>query len=200
MHFRKVKNPPVLVFQVPLTGDSLNDGDAFLLDDGGKIYTWFGANCSPFEKSRAANLAFNMAENRFGRATVIPDVGNDDDDFWALLGGKTDVKTAESFVNEHVPSVAEISMYILSHSGGALKISQVSPSRENLRTGDVCVVDAGQQVFVWVGRGSSLGEQQQTMLIIENYLKENRRTRTTSVTRVLEGQEHKCTGFEKTIQ
>ena len=77
-------------FQVPLKCSSLNDGDAFLLDAGEKIYTWFGSSVSAFEKNMSATMAHNIRQNRltFGRCDFILDVDDDNEDFWELLGGK----------------------------------------------------------------------------------------------------------------
>lgn len=178
-------------FQVPLTYESLNEGDAFLLDHGKTIFTWFGENCSPFEKSHAAEMAHNMAGNRHGHCTVVSDVEDDNEEFWELLGGKGAIKPAEAVTDEDVASAPELKMYTFSHEGGKLKIDQLEPERDNLDTNKVCIVDKGAQVYIWVGKESSKTEQQQAMLIIEGHLKVNGRTKTTSVMRVLEGQENR---------
>jgi hypothetical protein len=53
-------------FEVPLKCSLLNDGDAFLLDAGSIIYTWFGSTVSEFERSKSVSVAHNLRQNRLG--------------------------------------------------------------------------------------------------------------------------------------
>eukprot|EP00566_Odontella_aurita_P001449 CAMPEP_0113548138 /NCGR_PEP_ID=MMETSP0015_2-20120614/12733_1 /TAXON_ID=2838 /ORGANISM="Odontella" /LENGTH=372 /DNA_ID=CAMNT_0000448747 /DNA_START=23 /DNA_END=1141 /DNA_ORIENTATION=- /assembly_acc=CAM_ASM_000160 len=182
------KNNVTCSFEVPLACASLNEGDAFLLDIGKEIYTWYGSECSPFEKSKAANLAHNIATGRHGITNVTVDVDDDNEAFWELLGGKGEVMPATAVTDEVVPD-EEKSLYSFSHEGGKLIIEEIEPSRENLDGEKVCVLDNGSQVYVWIGNKSSKSEQEQAMLIVENFLKNHGRTTTTSVMRVKEGQE-----------
>ena len=69
-------------------------------------------------------------------------------------------------------------------------------SMNNLVTGDVCMVDTGKTVFVWIGNESSFREQAQAMLYAERYLKGLGRVHLTQIVRVLEGQECRISGFQ----
>lgn len=73
--------------EVPVTRDSLNQRDAFVLDAGSKIYIWCGESCSPFEKNAANTLAEQKEAEpeRCGDSKATHDI---DDAFWALLGGE----------------------------------------------------------------------------------------------------------------
>ena len=84
-------------FQVPLRCSSLHHGDAFLLDAGDRIYTWFGDAVSAFEKSKSAQMAHNIRQHRlsFGSCECVLDVEDDDEEFWQLLGGKGEIKPAQ---------------------------------------------------------------------------------------------------------
>lgn len=185
-------------FQVPLACSSLNDGDAFLLDSGSTIYTWFGTQSSPFEKERTAQMAHNMAENRHGRCKVEVDVDDDNEEFWALLGGKGEIQ-APSPTETEEPVEHETKMYVLSDAGGSIKITEVPADRNYLVSGDVCLIDGGDRVYVWIGTDSSAREHQVSMLVVEKHLKAMGRTKTTTVTRVLEGQESRCRGFSSIL-
>lgn len=80
-------------FQVPPKCSSLNQGDAFLLDAGNIIMTWFGSSVSPFEKSKSAMVAHNIKENRLKDCEVFLDVDDDFEQFWGKLGGvQSDIK------------------------------------------------------------------------------------------------------------
>lgn len=83
-------------FEVPLSCSSLNDGDAFLLDAGDRIYTWFGSSVSGFEKAKSALVAHNLKEARLKvNCECILDVMDGNEEFWELLGGKGEIKPAE---------------------------------------------------------------------------------------------------------
>lgn len=186
-------------FQVPLTCKSLNDGDAFLLDAGSTIFTWFGTQSSPFEKERTAQMAHNLAENRHGHCKVIVDVEDDNEEFWSLLGGRGEIQAPSPDEDDEPLEEQETKMYVLSDAGGTIKITEVPADKSNLVSGDVCLIDAGHQVYVWIGNSSSKREHQVSMLVVEKHLKAMNRTKTTEVTRVLEGQEHRCRGFNSVL-
>jgi len=183
-------------YQVPLKCSSLNDGDAFLLDDDDKIYTWFGSSVSAFEKSKSATMAHNIKQNRLGNCECILDVEDDNEDFWQLLGGKGKIKPAvEGCVENEDPVVKK--MYIVSDTSGATKVKEVPLEKSNLESYHVCIVDAGKNVYVWIGKLSSKGEKQQAMLIVNRYIKSMGRANETCITRVTEGQERRCRSFLK---
>lgn len=189
LHIRR-KNNVTCSFEVPLACASLNEGDTFLLDTGKEIYTWYGSECSPFEKSKAAALAHNIANGRHGVTNVTVDVDDENDAFWELLGGKGEIKPATAVTDEVIPD-EEKALYLFSHEGGKLIIQEVAVGAENLDGEKVCVLDNGSHVYVWIGNRSSKSEQEQAMLLVENYLKNHGRTKTTSVMRVKEGQEQR---------
>jgi hypothetical protein len=99
--------------QVPLACSSLNDGDAFVLDAGATIYTWFGTQSPPFEKERTAQMAHNLAEQRHGHAQVIVDVGDECHKFWELLGGKGEIQAPSPADDEELLE-QETKLYVLS--------------------------------------------------------------------------------------
>jgi len=194
--FRVVKKKgekTVRCFQVPVSCSSLNQGDAFVLDTGKKIFTWFGSMVSPFEKSKAAQVAHNMRENRLGDCETFPDIDDENEDFWKLLGGRSEIGPAQD--DAPVMKQAVKKMYLLSDANGSVKVKQIPLVRDNLVSNDVCLVDGGDCVYIWTGNGSNENEKQQALLISHRYLVAMGRHLTTSVTRVLEGQEARCPEF-----
>jgi len=180
-------------FEVPMACSSLNDGDAFLLDAGEKIYTWFGSSVSGFEKSKSATVAHNLREGRLGDCECILDVGDDDEGFWELLGGKGEIKHAEEGVEES--SESDKKMYVVSDAGGTVKVKEVPLEKSSLVSEDVCIVDVGEHLYVWIGKGSTVGEKQHGMMVSSRFLTAMGRSGSTHVTRVVEGQERRCRPF-----
>lgn len=210
--FRKVKEGdqeslPVRLYRIQKDGkvtrcfhvlaniSSLNHGDCFVLDAGKTIYTWFGDHASPFEKNKAGEIAHNLQFHRHGDAVLIEEVGDDNDDFWSFLGGRGDIQSNGKYEARSMPIVEETKMSILSDVDSFLKITDCEVLQSNLESGDVCLIDTGRIVYVWIGKQSSLREQNQAVIYAEKYLKGLSRDAWTQIIRVLEGQESRVSGF-----
>lgn len=196
--------------QIPIHGSDdapggLNHADAFVLDCNDKVYTWFGDTCSPFEKNKAAQVAHNITKSRNGEAILVEDVGDDDSQdedaiaFWDVIGCKRDdlpQDTKYSIDNDgdSFPNQAT-KLSVLSDQDSFIKVEERPASMENLVTDDVCLVDTGKTIFVWIGKGSSLREQAQAMILAQKYITNHQRGKNTTIVRVLEGQEKRVDGF-----
>jgi hypothetical protein len=195
-------------FLVKPMASSLNHGDAFILDAGTVVYTWYGDDCSPFEKQNAIQIAGTMVNSRRGnKATLVQDVGNgnntgddDMDTFWELLGGKGDIAPASAVTDDVVPDEHASKMYMLTEddSDGRLVITMVNPSsKDALDSTGVAMIDIGPEIIVWVGAKANKREQSQAMALVATYLKNWNREKNTRVSRILEGQEKRCKGWAK---
>ncbi|KAL3763153.1 hypothetical protein ACHAW5_004656 [Stephanodiscus triporus] len=149
---------------------------------------------SPFERNMCVTVAHNIKENRLGKCQVFSNIGNDGGEFWELLGGMGEIKPAEEMPAE-VQEMTAKKMYVISDSSGMITMKEVPPSKSSLVSDDVCIVDAGSDAYVWIGKGATTAEKQQAMLLSSRYLKEIGRYESTRVTRVLEGQEGRCKPF-----
>uniref|UniRef100_A0A7S3Q837 Gelsolin-like domain-containing protein n=1 Tax=Chaetoceros debilis TaxID=122233 RepID=A0A7S3Q837_9STRA len=189
--------------QVPLASSSMNQSDAFVLDAGSVIYSWFGENCSPFEKSKASAIAHNLTIQRNGETSKEEDVGDDNADFWEALGGnKGDIKdVGEDTINAKDSTLKhDPKMYILSDVDSILSVSECdSTDKSNLVSDDVCLIDAGTKVFVWIGKGSSLREQSQAMILAQKVISGFNRGKGANIVRVLQGQEGRVKGFNQML-
>mmetsp|Transcript_91504 Transcript_91504/g.222204 ORF Transcript_91504/g.222204 Transcript_91504/m.222204 type:complete len:204 (-) Transcript_91504:137-748(-) len=178
----------VHIVQVPTERDSLNQGDAFVLDGGVKIYTWFGGESSPFEKQAANTYAENIENERSGKAKVL----EPDDNFWALLGGPGEVKAAAEVPVLPAPKpVGEGVLFKLSDATGDLQCQEVGRGdlqKSMLSTDSVYICDPGHQLMVWTGRGASDRERRTAMITATKYLRFSSKPLTTSVSMVREGQ------------
>ena len=78
------------VFTVPLSGESLNEGDCFVLDLGLQLYCWFGAEANMFEKAKAGEIAQAIKQNDRKMKAKLDFVQEMDDQsaFWEALGGR----------------------------------------------------------------------------------------------------------------
>jgi len=90
--------------EMPVTRDSLNQHDVFVLDSGWKIYVWIGDHAPPFQAINA-NLYADQKESKRGSdpAVMTHDV---DDKFWKLLGGNGPIRESRFTPYPALPSAA----------------------------------------------------------------------------------------------
>ena len=183
--------------QVPVSCDSLNHGDAFVLQCTSVVYTWFGDNTSPFEKNKAAEVAHNMVSASNGQATLVEEADDNDEEFWNEMGGKSEIKesSSESKLSEVLLVEEKTKIFILKDVDSILQVSECDDvSKDSLPTDDVCLIDTGKTIFVWIGIGSSIREQSQAMLLAQKHISsvggQNK-----NIVRVKDGQESRISGF-----
>jgi gelsolin len=104
------------VREVPLSHESLNSGDVFIVDAGMTILQWNGANASAMERHKGAEMARALDDERGGlpkitvySALIYPprkipyniaaEGDNDAGPFWKALGGQGPVKPATAVVD-----------------------------------------------------------------------------------------------------
>eukprot|EP00179_Madagascaria_erythrocladioides_P018106 CAMPEP_0198328986 /NCGR_PEP_ID=MMETSP1450-20131203/15851_1 /TAXON_ID=753684 ORGANISM="Madagascaria erythrocladiodes, Strain CCMP3234" /NCGR_SAMPLE_ID=MMETSP1450 /ASSEMBLY_ACC=CAM_ASM_001115 /LENGTH=376 /DNA_ID=CAMNT_0044033153 /DNA_START=165 /DNA_END=1295 /DNA_ORIENTATION=+ len=213
--FRKVKpveyKPKLLhikgkrkirAMHVQLTHESLNSGDAFVLDAGMKIYVFFGKQAGIFEKNKAAELARAIDDERGGKPDTIAlsegDSDNNMADFWKLLGapptGPPKIKTAaEGGSDTEVAKKWPTKLFRASDASGKMTFKEEATgkiTRAMLDPNDVFVVDVGQCIYAWIGKQASKEEKKKGMQLAVDYLKETGRPLETTVSRVVQGGEN----------
>eukprot|EP00522_Entomoneis_paludosa_P008919 CAMPEP_0172452728 /NCGR_PEP_ID=MMETSP1065-20121228/10302_1 /TAXON_ID=265537 /ORGANISM="Amphiprora paludosa, Strain CCMP125" /LENGTH=377 /DNA_ID=CAMNT_0013204833 /DNA_START=717 /DNA_END=1850 /DNA_ORIENTATION=+ len=181
--------------QEPVKCSSLTQADAYLLDTGSQIFTWYGTNASPFEKERCAEMAYNMVNGRGGHCKAEIDVDDDHEVFWELLGGKQPIKEGSTTDEQVSTAPVDPKMWRVHEEESRVQITSVPPQSSSLDSNDVFLLDAGKEVYVWVGKGASAREKKQAMVVVQTHLKNFHREKTTKVARVMEGQEKRIQGF-----
>jgi hypothetical protein len=80
------------IFPMKLEGNSLNEGDVFILDCGMKLYFWPGTEANVNEKVKGMEILFNIKNSERGGNPehFYPREDNSADEFWEVLGGKPD--------------------------------------------------------------------------------------------------------------
>jgi gelsolin len=180
-------------FQVPLERASLNQGDAFVLDAGRIVYTWFGDSCSAFEKQKAGASASNIVASRMGKSEKKDDA---DSNFWELLGGEGDICPAIAHAPTDVKEPTR--MYVLSDADSVVRISEIMPaSKDAFTDDDAFIIDVGCTIYVYIGKAASKRESQQAMSYAMKHITETGKPITTKVVRVMQGQGSDGGLFEK---
>lgn len=176
--------------EVPISCDSLNQGDCFVLDAGTTVYTWYGSTASPTEKFHAAVNAKNIVGSRYGKSE-LRDV---DSAFWTKLGTSgepcTEIKAAAEVQQseEKVPPVAEeMQLYTLKHTEGSIDASLLASGAKfpkdilQKNQNDVLLLDTRREMMVWLGRGADTMERRAAMRTAADYLKLNGRSLKTPI-------------------
>jgi gelsolin len=193
MHIKGTK-ARVQVFEVAPSVDSLNDGDAFVLDSGLKLYTWMGENAAGSEKFKATQVANDLKNSRKGCSVERLETEGSDE-FWKLLGGKGTIKTKDEGDAMEVQAQRKPVLFKLSDDkdgDGKMEFDKVAEGElklNMLKSDDVFIADVGDSCIVWVGKGASKNESKNALPMANKYLGLNERPAWLPIIRVMEGDE-----------
>ena len=185
----------------PLATSTLNKGDSFILyGNSGNVWIWHGESANPDEKNRANTMGEKMCTA--GTVTVLEQGAGDVDaaDFWEYLPGDVgDIAEADD-EDEAVESFAPL-LFRLSPDQDPTQVAKGEPvkirfgrpepklSRGLLDQTDVFLVDAGWEIFVWVGKDADRSEKVSAMALADAYCKTDPRTADLPLTMVKSGWE-----------
>ncbi|CAK9162236.1 unnamed protein product [Ilex paraguariensis] len=152
----------VHVKEVPFARSSLNHDDIFILDTTSKIFQFNGSNSSIQERAKALEVVqyvkdtyhdgkCEVAAIEDGKLMADAETG----EFWGFFGGFAPLprKTAtdEAKSTEALPT-----RLFRVENGKADSVEADSLVRELLDTNKCYLLDCGVEVFVWMGRNTSL--------------------------------------------
>jgi len=186
--------------EVKLSRDSLNQGDTFILDLGMEVIQWNGPSAGMFEKRKGGELINQLKEDRNGKPkSRVLDGLEDDDLFWTTLGSEKPAKDDElaAATDDNVKFEAKKEMHEVSDKTGELKMTKVDFSKGSLKTEEVFIVDLGNVVYCWVGKGASKEERSNGLKFANDYLVSNKMPFNTPIIRVMEGAEP--SSFKKAV-
>jgi len=192
LHVKGRKVPRVT--QVEVHATSLNSGDVFVLDLGLRLLQWNGPRSHKMERNRAATLCRAIDDERGGKPTVtVYNPGEKDEgEFWAALGSGPEGVSPDDDADLAIEAGGARKLFRLSDADGVLKTTQCAHvTRAELNSADVFILDAGNEVFTWIGRDASKGEKSKALHFAQTYLKDHpERPAWLPISRVLEGGEN----------
>lgn len=182
-HVKKQANRKITCTEMPMKRGNLTSEDVFIIDNGLTIYQWNGSKCSADEKFKAATEVDKL-EGKRGKIrteTLEEDSTSDNHPAIQLLAeGKSE--------DEDTP---EGERKILRVKDGE-DIEEVASgddiSKDVLGSDDVYIVNTGDHVYCWVGKGASIDERKNGLPYACNYLSKTE-TPWLPVTVVAEGAE-----------
>ncbi|PPS07770.1 hypothetical protein GOBAR_AA12874 [Gossypium barbadense] len=153
--------------QVEAVTPSLNSSYCYILHSGSNVFTWAGGLTSPDDQ--------DLVERQLD--LIKPDLqtkpqkeGSESDEFWELLGGKTD------YPSQKISSVPEGDPHLFSctYSKGTLKVMEIyNFTQDDLMTEDIFILDCHSDIFVWVGQLVDTKSKLQALTIGEKFLKQD---------------------------
>lgn len=177
LHVKGMKH--IRISQVPLSGASLNENDAFILDAGNDLYLWVGQNANKQERAKSAFAVTSIRNNeRNGQANIHYPRDNAEDEkaFWAVLGGKPEkIKLEDDKKDEDIDVVTmskEIHLFEVSDAGGSMAEKEIVERplvKEMLNTEETYVLVLEREVYVWCGRKSNTAEKENALKVANDY-------------------------------
>uniref|UniRef100_A0A7N5JVY9 Scinderin n=1 Tax=Ailuropoda melanoleuca TaxID=9646 RepID=A0A7N5JVY9_AILME len=154
------------IMEVDVDAYSLNSNDVFVLklrQNNG--YIWIGKGASQEEEKGAEYVASVLK----CKTTRIQE-GEEPEEFWNSLGGKKHYQTSpllETQAEDHPPR-----LYGCSNKTGRFIIEEVPGefTQDDLAEDDVMLLDAWEQIFIWVGKDANEVERTESLKSAKMYL------------------------------
>ncbi|XP_051141612.1 villin-4-like [Andrographis paniculata] len=184
----------VNVKEVPFARSSLNHDDIFILDTKSKIFQFNGSNSSIQERAKALEVVqyikdtyhdgkCEIAAIEDGKLMADAETG----EFWGFFGGFAPLPR-KSTVDEPRSTIVASSKLFCVEKGEVVPVEAGSLTRDLLDTQKCYILDCGREVFVWMGRSTSLDERKAASGAVDEFLRGLDRS-TAQVIRVIEGFE-----------
>ncbi|KAJ8286307.1 hypothetical protein GJAV_G00036950 [Gymnothorax javanicus] len=166
--------------EVPVSWDSFNQGDCFILDLGNEVYQWCGFKSNYFEKLKATQVAKGIRDNeRSGRARVfVCDEGREREKMLEVLGPKPDLpEGASDDITADASNRKMAKLYKVSNASGEMAIALVAAenpfSQSALESADCFILDHGSdgKIFVWKGKDANMEERKAALKAGEDFIK-----------------------------
>lgn len=184
----------VHVKEVPFTRSSLNHDDIFILDTKTKIFQFNGSNSSIQERAKALEVVqyikdtyhegkCEVAVVEDGKLMADPEAG----EFWGLFGGFAPLPRKAASEDDKKTEASSAKLLCV-EKGKPAPVAADPLTRELLNTNKCYLLDCGAEVFVWMGRSTSLEERKTASVAAEELLRGPDRPKSHAI-RVIEGFE-----------
>lgn len=153
-HVRGTNQHNTRAVQVAEQASSLNSGDCFVLVTSSTAFAWLGSGANDTERAVAHNVV-NLLSN--GRAVVALEEGSEPAEFWEALGGQAEYASSSTLQNDDF----EPRLFQVNNTQGHIKVKEIfNYSQDDLLDDDVMILDAGAEVYVWIGNGAQQAEKE----------------------------------------
>ncbi|XP_038135921.1 gelsolin-like [Cyprinodon tularosa] len=167
--------------EVPVSWESFNQGDSFILDLGQEIIQWSGCHSNVFEKLKATKVSKSIRDNeRCGRANLqVVGEGEEPEKMIEILGEKPDLpESHQEDTQTDVSNRKVAKLYKVSNAGGDMEVTLVSEQnpfpQDALESTECFILDNGTngQIFVWKGRDANSDERHAVLQSSEKFIQQ----------------------------
>lgn len=153
---RGTTSDDVRAVQVTAQASSLASDDSFVLEKPDSTYVWHGKGASEFERNAAVEVAARVSPNQ--EPQVITESA-EPSDFWEAVGGEGPYDTE---LEKASPPFLDARLFQCSiRWSGKLRVEEVAMfDQDDLVVDDIMVLDGGDEVYIWVGVGSTALERE----------------------------------------
>ncbi|KAK9280649.1 hypothetical protein L1049_014345 [Liquidambar formosana] len=186
----------VYVKEVPFSRSSLNHNDVFILDTASKIFLFCGCNSSIQERAKALEVVQYIQENKHcgncevatiedGKLVADPDAG----EFWGFFGGYAPIPRDSPSAVQKQPDNSSVKLFWINSQGKLCQSGTDSLNKEMLNTNKCYMLDCDTEIFVWMGRNTSITERKTSITATEDFLKSQGRSTGIHLTCLTDGSE-----------
>ncbi|XP_047950230.1 villin-4-like isoform X1 [Salvia hispanica] len=184
----------VHVKEVPFARSSLNHDDIFILDTKSKIYQFNGSNSCIQERAKALEVVQYIKDTYHDGKCEIAAIDDgklmadaDTGEFWGFFGGFAPLPKKSSSDEPKSNNAAPSKLFRIEKEE-KITIEADTWTRDLLDTYYCYILDCGSEIFVWMGRNTSLDQRKAASNVVDELLNSEDRQKI-HVLRVIEGFE-----------
>ncbi|KAH0935828.1 hypothetical protein HID58_012945 [Brassica napus] len=179
---------------VTFARSSLTHDDIYILDTKSKIFQFNGSNSSIQERAKALEVVQYIKDTYHDGTCEVATVEDgrlmadaDSGEFWGFFGGFAPLprKTANDEDKTHTSDIKKL---FCVEKGQANPVEGDSLKREMLDTSKCYILDCGLEMFVWMGRTTSLDDRKTASGAAEEMIRSSERPKSQMI-RIIEGFE-----------
>uniref|UniRef100_A0A667YD41 Gelsolin n=1 Tax=Myripristis murdjan TaxID=586833 RepID=A0A667YD41_9TELE len=165
--------------EVPVSWESFNHGDSFILDLGKEIIQWSGCHSNRFERLKTTQVSKSIRDNeRCGRAElVICDEDVEPERMLEVLGEKPELPEAQTEDTKTDGANRKLAkLYKVSNAAGDMEVTMVAEqnpfSQDALHSSECFILDNGANghIFVWKGKEANAAERHAVLKASEQFI------------------------------
>ncbi|KAL3632681.1 Villin-4 [Castilleja foliolosa] len=183
----------VHVKEVPFARSSLNHDDVFILDTEAKIFQFNGSNACIQERAKALEVVQYIKDTYHDGKCEIATIDDgklmadaDTGEFWGCFGGFAPLPRKQN--TDQPISIDDTPKFFRVENGETVPIEADSWTRDLLETNKCYILDCGENVFVWVGRSTSVEERKGASRTVDELMRSLDRSKS-RISRMIEGFE-----------
>ncbi|XP_030829530.1 advillin isoform X2 [Strongylocentrotus purpuratus] len=152
--------------EVEVSAKSLNANDIFVIKGPKQLYIWAGKGGSGDERELGKKVA-KVLEPK-SAYTLVPEE-KEPAEFWEAIGGKQEYASSPRLQEEtpaHGPR-----LFQCSNASGNFRVEEINNyTQQDLIQDDVMLLDAYNELYIWVGAGANAEEKKQILGTAKEYL------------------------------